>query len=393
MPRSSKPEPEQHRRGPIIALAISIFLLFTIVFSQQAFNLTFLRPNSAEQTLIFAALSVLIFLLLVALTFVLLRTLLKLYADRRSEVLGARFRTRMVLGALVLSLAPVIFLFLFSYGLMNRSIDKWFSRPLVDVQQDTAAVANLLTTYAANDARGEAGAIAAMPETERAFANGDFSGVLSEFHRHELTIQGGFGFAIAGDEAKASFQAPAAWPVIKAHLPPQGELLSSAPRPLLLNGVEYSLGVAPVGPYGHILVALPLPAKFSAALAQMHESERHYAELSRERKQLRQTYMDILLLLTVLLLFASTWFALFLSKFVTRPVAALAAATEEISKGRLDYRIDVTGGDELGAPGPVVQPHGRGSGGQPAADRSLQPFPCGSQCRLRATPPANGDYS
>ena len=46
------------------------------------------------------------------------------------------------------------------------------------------------------------------------------------------------------------------------------------------------------------------------------------------------------MLLTVLVLFASTWLALLLSKLVNRPVAALAAGTEAISKGQLDYRVD-----------------------------------------------------
>jgi len=40
-------------------------------------------PDSVEQTLALVALSALVFLLLVVLTFVLLRNLLKLYAERR----------------------------------------------------------------------------------------------------------------------------------------------------------------------------------------------------------------------------------------------------------------------------------------------------------------------
>ena len=47
-------------------------------------------------------------------------------------------------------------------------------------------------------------------------------------------------------------------------------------------------------------------------------------------------------------LFASTWLALYLSKMVTRPLLALAEATQEISRGRLDYRVDVQAGSEIG---------------------------------------------
>src|SRR5450755_1324985 len=58
--------------------------------------------------------------------------------------------------------------------------------------------------------------------------------------------------------------------------------------------------------------------------------------------------MELLLLLTVLVLFSTTWLALYLSKLVTRPVVALAEATEEISRGRLDYRVEVSAADEIG---------------------------------------------
>src|SRR5262245_50672269 len=125
------PTEQPHFRRPlIITLAIIVLFLSFLLFSQTSLNLWFLQPETLQQTLAFIALSALIFLLFVALTFVLVRNLLKLFAERRIGVLGSRFRTRMVLGGLVLSFLPTIFLFLFSYVLMNRTIDKWFSRPV-----------------------------------------------------------------------------------------------------------------------------------------------------------------------------------------------------------------------------------------------------------------------
>ena len=118
-------------------MAALVFVLLTLIFAQQAFNLSFLKPDTSSETLIFAALSAVAFLLLVALSLMLARILLKLYADRRVGTLGSKFRTKMVLGALGLSLGPVIFLFIFAYGLMNRSIEKWFSMPVEQVRRDT----------------------------------------------------------------------------------------------------------------------------------------------------------------------------------------------------------------------------------------------------------------
>ncbi|HET8668664.1 MAG TPA: ATP-binding protein [Terriglobales bacterium] len=342
-------QPERQKKTTIVLLAIGITLLFGIIFSQAAFNLTFLRPNTNQQAFIFAALSTIIFLLLLTLTFVLVRTLLKLYAERQSGKLGSKFRTRMVLGALLLSFGPVIFLFLFAYGLMNRSIDKWFSRPVEEVRQDTAAVASLLTNYAAKDAQAEAQSIASSPETQRAFATGNYASIMTEFRRHDTTLQGGFAFAVVGnEEAEASYHAPELWPVLQAQLGSRSVRDGGRPHPVEIKGRDYMLGTAPVGGDGRVVVGLPLPSNFSSTLRQIERSEQRYFELSQQRKIVRRTYMGLLLLLTVLVLFAATWFALFLAKLVTRPVEALANATQEISRGRLDYRVQVAAADELG---------------------------------------------
>src|SRR6202158_994810 len=116
---SIPPEKTSHRKQVIILLAISVFLLLAILVSQTAFDLTFLRPGNNQDIVVFAALSALIFLLFVALTFALLRNLLKLFAERRLGVLGSKFRTRMVAGALLLSFVPIMVMYLVSFGLLD----------------------------------------------------------------------------------------------------------------------------------------------------------------------------------------------------------------------------------------------------------------------------------
>src|SRR5215471_3339338 len=205
---SIRTEKKSSRTPAIVALSIAIFFLFAVIFAQATFKLSFLQPDTSEETLIFAALSAFIFLLFLALTFVLLRTLVRLYMERRSGVMGSRLRSRMVLGALLLSLGPVIFLFLFSYGLINRSIEKWFSRPVEDVQYRTGVVASLMTDYAADNARVEAERIAATPAARKSFETGNYALVLDEFGRSEISLQDGFAFAVADSRAEASFHAP-----------------------------------------------------------------------------------------------------------------------------------------------------------------------------------------
>ena len=343
----NRPVKRTNRKQVIILLAIAVVLLFAVLASQTAFNPTILQAETNQQAVVFYALSLLISLLFVALTFVLARNLLKLFAERRMGVLGSKFRTRMVAGALLLSFVPVMVMYWFAYGLMNRSIDKWFSTPLEEVRSDTNAMTSLLANYAMQNAKVEAAAIAASPEIERAFSGHDFSDVVSEFQHRQLTLQGGFALAVRDDNAEAAFNAPAAWSVLKSRLP-LADAVAGHPAQFTWQQTDYSVGSAPVQGGGLILVAIPLPREFSQTVRQVEASQQRYFQLSRERRRVRQTYVGLLLLLTMMVLFVTTWLALFLAKLVTRPLSALAEATQEISRGRLDYRVDVSAADEIG---------------------------------------------
>jgi two-component system, NtrC family, nitrogen regulation sensor histidine kinase NtrY len=334
------------RKKVIIPLAIGITLLFGVLLALTSFDLP-LNPDTNQQLLFFTSLAVLIFVLFVLLTFVLLRNLLKLFAERRLGVLGSKFRTRLVVGSLLLSFLPVIGMFFFAYVLMNRSIDKWFSTPVEEVRRDTATMGALLSSYAAQNASAEADAIAASPEIKHAFASHTFSAVTNEFREHESTLQGGFVLALDNGDEEVSLATPAAWPLLKSKIP-LASRNSQSPARFTWEKTDYILGSAPVGDHGLILVGMPLPKQFSETLKQVEISQQRYLDLAHERRLVRRTYMGVLLLLTVVVLFATTWFALFLSKLVTRPVVALAEATQEISRGRLDYRVEVRAADEIG---------------------------------------------
>lgn len=343
------------RKKLIIFLAIGLFLAFGVVLSQTSFDLPFLNPGTNQQLLVFAALSVVIFLLFVALTFVLARNLLKLFAERKLGVLGSKFRTRLVVASLLLSFLPVIMMFWFAYSLMNRSIDRWFSSPLEEVRQDTLKMASILSNYVAQDAVAEAKSIATEPEVVAAFGHGTFAPVLAEFRERESTLRGGFAVAILNGDVKTSLGLPANLSLLKDKIAEATALAQSSHKSagdsamqFVWEHNEYIVGSYPLTSEGLILVAIPLPKEFSSIAQQAAASQKRYLELYRERRLVRRTYMETLLLLTVLVLFSTTWLALFLSKLVTRPVVALAEATQEISRGRLDFRVEVAAADEIG---------------------------------------------
>src|ERR1700687_3506564 len=345
-PNPIRDEPKTSgRRKAVIALAIGAFLLLAVLVLQASFNLKFISPDSNQEILFFVGLSGLIFFAFLALTVVLGRNLLKLYAERRQGVAGSKFRTRLVVVSLLLSFLPVLAMFWFSHGLLNRSIDKWFSQPVEEVRADTAPMAALLYDYAGQNATSEAQSIAQSEEFQRAFANGIVSEANAELREHLPTLRGGFVLALMNGNLAASLNTPAAWLNMKTSLPVQAALLGEHPH-FQWGPTDYIVAASPMKA-GAVIVAMPLPPKFAQTAKQIQDSQKRYIELAAKRKLFRRTYIGFLLLLTVLVLFASTWLALLLSKLVNRPVAALAAGTEAISKGHLDYRVDIRATDEL----------------------------------------------
>ena len=333
------------RRKAVIALAVGAFLLLALLIAQGSFNLKFISPDSNQQLFFFVTLGGMIFFTFVALSLVLGRNLLKLYAERRQGVAGSKFRTRLVVVNLLLSFLPVLAMFWFSYGLMNRSIDKWFSQPVEEVRADTAALSAELFNYAGLNATSEALSIAQSDEFAKPFAEGNLKAADEELREHLATLQGGFVVALSPDNVVISLNTPASWPDMRDHFP-AGQAVRGEHPQFQWGKISYIVGAARSGD-GTVFVAMPLPSRFAETAQQIQDSQQRYIELARQRRLVRSTYLGFLLLLTVIVLFASTWLALFLSKLVNRPVAAIAAGTEAISKGQLDYRVDIRATDEL----------------------------------------------
>src|SRR6516162_828808 len=198
---------KDRRRRAVLLLSCGVVLFFALLGALQWFNtsgVSFLNPETSGETLAFTGLTVVLFLLLIVLLLLLLRNILKLYADQGSSALGARLRTRMVLGAALIALAPAVFMFLFSFQLMNRSIDRWFSPNTSELREDSTRVVLELAQYVTSNARGEAESIASTGAADRGMD--ELKNVMAS---HRITLQGGFVLVYDQDHRViVSYEAP-----------------------------------------------------------------------------------------------------------------------------------------------------------------------------------------
>jgi hypothetical protein len=306
---------------------------------------------------------VLVFLLMLLLLVLLLRNILKLYAGQGSSELGARLRSRMTVGAVLIALAPAVFMFLFSYLLMNRSLDRWFSPNISELRDDSTRVVVELAHYVASNARGEAESIAATGAAES-----DLPALQAVLLSHRITLDNGFVVVYDRDKrVLASFQPPQEsspaslipWleeggqgSAIALKGPLSLSLLTASQsnsEPVIsVVGREYALGRS-LTPSGRIVVtALPMPQGLSQPAMRIRSGSVTYLELFRKRKWIRNTLFEALLLITVLCIFSSVWMARYLSNQITRPVEALAVAMAEIAAGKYEHRVELAATGEMG---------------------------------------------
>src|SRR5271156_4934860 len=132
---------DSKQRWTLVIGGILVTLLLAAVFTFGSLEVPF-EPKSWRTLMPLYAVSSFITAALLVFGLILGRTILRLWAERGREQLGARFKTKMVVGAMAISLLPIIFMFIVSYSLINRTLLRWFPRPLEIASQESQEIMN-----------------------------------------------------------------------------------------------------------------------------------------------------------------------------------------------------------------------------------------------------------
>lgn len=347
------------RRAFLFFLLVLVPTLLFLGWSQASLNLSFIRPTSAQQTILLLAVSTFIVLAFVIFALILSRILLKLYVERRQQQLGARFKTKMVAAFLGLSLVPVCFLFIFAYGLLNRSIDKWFGIPFDIVRKNADEIVQELELHTEQRTLRSASHLATSEEIIQTLGRQD-GAALERLLARQVEHLGlatalcfdsrGRLLARAGDSLLDPSDIAHLFPGLDTgRLPARGVSVRWRSADTKVFLVARPAEAEGRGRLGTFVSVMRIPLNIQRIAEEIQREAQKYDQLSRERKSVKRTYVSMLLLLTLLILFVATWFALFLAKQVTVPIQALAQATHEVSRGNLGFQVSARADDELGA--------------------------------------------
>src|SRR5688572_24894450 len=305
----------RRRRALLWVLGVTVLLLLAIIVSQQLWLWTVIRPDTASDTLVLYALSTLNFVAFVVFLFIFVRNLLKLRREREERQLGSKVKTRLLVYFISISFLPITAMAVFSYLFLNRSLEKWFNPLPEEILQQAQKVRRETLESHEQTLRDNASLLVLLLNKQTS-------------QDRQVTL----------DQAVASHQLAAI------------EIVG--PDGTVLNSSRSSL------PPGEGVVSMPLfnsetlriipQERASTDLADfVSASERDYQELVGKQRRVRLLGLSTLGLMTLILLFVSSWVAIYLARGIATPIKALAEASNEIARGNLSHRVTTIADDEL----------------------------------------------
>ncbi len=339
---------ESRQRLSLAIGGILLTVLLAGVFTFGSLTMPF-EPKSWRAQIVLYAVSIFMTAALLVFLLILGRTTVRLWVERRRDQLGARFKTKMVVGAMALSLLPIVFMFIVSYSLINRSLLLWFPKPLEVASDETQMLLNDLGRGQLARLRSlalqvQSDFLHSADFLQHAFARGaDAAWILDQDAK---PIRGGVVCDNQPEDRRGNICA-------------QSDVSATYLRSLQ-SGVEVwqsegkSYFAARIQNFengkstGFTVAAYRTSPDVLTRLASIQSQTHEYYQAKRDLRALKRQMLLILLLFTVLLLSSVMWVALFLAKQVTVPIQALAEGTREVSSGNFDYQVPEQAQDELG---------------------------------------------
>jgi len=372
---------------PLLLAGIVALLLALAGLLALGSRSTTLAPDFLADVVLYA-LSATNLTILVALTFVLARNIIKLIVERRRALPFARFRFKLVAVLLGLTLIPSVLVLLIGSELIRNNVDRWFNADLNEVLSSANGIAGdyyaqqqrLVTAQAQRFAKtlAKVDLSGASPAEVRDLVAPDVLQEridLVEVYRVRSTV---------APIRVTPFVDVAAPSIPRQYSRASGDRLAERTAAAgtetrvveqLSSGGDLIRTAVPVRatPGGAVIAVVVasryLTDQFAARARGMTAAYEAYQQLRVLKQPLLGVYLSFFLMLTLMILVGATWMGLYLAKRITRPVQMLAAAADEIGAGRLDHRVQAETRDEFGS---LIDAFNRMAGEVSASRRRLE---------------------
>jgi PAS domain S-box-containing protein len=334
---------QRRRRVLLWVLGGTVLLLLAIIVSQQLWLWTVVRPDTPADAVVLYALSTLNFVAFVVFLFIFVRNLLKLRRERRERQLGSKVKTRLLVYFISISFLPITAMAVFSYLFLNRSLEKWFNPFPDEIVQQATEVKRLTSATQDQTLRDTASLLVMLlgkqtPEERLSTMQQVVSS--GQLVRVEIASKNGPALSYQNPGLSADDSD------LLEKLFHNARLFSGPDGLNQVDGKEFDALAVPLNQTETLIIA-PQKRAANDLTDLIASSERDYQELVRKQRRVRLLGLSTLGLMTLILLFVSSWVAIYLARGIATPIKALAEASNEIARGNLAHRVTTIADDEL----------------------------------------------
>ncbi len=354
-------EERKRRKREAIIIIVLIFVVAVLTITETHI-IQFGADIPVSNTILMFILININLLLLILLIFLVFRNLVKLFYDRKQNVMGARLRTRLVVAFISLTLVPAIILFVFAMGFISTSIKFWFNVPVDQALVHSLNVGKTIYQHLEDNNNFF---------LERAAYQITKQNLLRDYRRQELSryiqvVQREFNldavevYSPEGERLTyAVSQDLESNPVAVISLdalhqaPPEKSNTISLSRHTAAGELVTSISSVPFGAARDkadalLSISLLLPPGLSSDLTAISRGYKEYHQIKLLQEPIQVSYLMSLSIVGLLVVFCAIWFGFYIAKSLTTPIMELAKGLQKVAAGDLSYAIERLADDEIG---------------------------------------------
>jgi two-component system nitrogen regulation sensor histidine kinase NtrY len=365
-PRSPRRPFRDNPRLIVAGIAVLVAALIGILYLAE--RTSRLSPDFQTEVVLYA-LSATNVMMLLALVVVLARNIIKLLVERRRAMPFVRFRAKLVLVLLGMTLIPAVLVLFVGSNVVLAAVGQWFNEPVDEVLSSASQIA--ADYYQDRQERvAEQTARLARTLATTNLTSSDVRGVRDQLTRdvndrrievvqvYRMDPRGGTPLTVVPVVDVAAPTVPQDWPRASADLMASRVANGGDQQPWMLESLPSGGDLiraarvirGPSGePTGVVVASDYLSGDMADRSRRMTQAYEQYLQLRVLRNPMAGVYLSFFLMVTLLILVSSTWMGFFLAKRITRPVQMLSVAAREIAQGRYDQHIEHEAADEFGS--------------------------------------------
>lgn len=339
-------ELRKRQREILSIFSISILLVFLVGLEVYIFRSGQNLPSS--YVLFFIGLVNVNLILVLLLLFLIFRNVVKVFIERRGKIFGSSLKSKLMISFVSFSVIPTLLVFSISVFYLNSSFEKWFSQRMLSILRNASEV---IETFI-SDEKKRSYDYARSAVREIVKQNNKPSDVNLKKIRNQYKI-----------DAIEYYEDLVGERVVVQDISLNSELIPSLNLEFLQRGVvnrDEASTIQIFGDYNLLRVMVPIDKKNDSGVivvtkflnlspgSKFDDIMGAYQEFhnnSLVEYPLKSIYFIMLIVMTLVILFAAVWFGFYLARQLSIPLVQLGRATKRVATG--DYsQLEIESGSE-----------------------------------------------